>query len=206
MAWLLLFKGDLDIAIHWGFNFAQERQARPKIIHWIKPLIGELKLNVDGSSKDEFQNAAGGGVLRDHTGNLIFGFSENFGYQNSLQAELLALHRGLCLCMEYNVSRVWIEVDAQVISVRISHIHREGNQAADFLSKYGHTHQNLQVFTEAQGELRGFCNLAEFRFYDCTHKYAHKLKLSILSAFQNSPRLHVLLEDLGLILKALWYV
>ncbi|EOY19200.1 Retrotransposon, unclassified-like protein [Theobroma cacao] len=177
------WKGDLDIAIHWGFNFAQERQARPKIINWIKPLIGELKLNVDGSSKDEFQNAAGGGVLRDHTGNLIFGFSENFGYQNSLQAELLALHRGLCLCMEYNVSRVWIEVDAQVviqmiqnhhkgsykiqyllesirkclqvISVRISHIHREGNQAADFLSKHGHTHQNLHVFTEAQGELRG---------------------------------------------------
>ncbi|WRX22763.1 Ribonuclease H domain - like 10 [Theobroma cacao] len=91
----------------------------------------------------------------------------------SIQAELMALHRGLLLCNEYNISRVWIEMDAKAIvqmlhkghkgssrtryllssihqclsgiSYRISHIHRQGNQAVDYLSNKGHTHQNLQA-------------------------------------------------------------
>ncbi|EOX94176.1 Uncharacterized protein TCM_003564 [Theobroma cacao] len=87
----------------------------PKILSWHKPLAGEFKLNVDGSSKHNFQNAAGGGLLRDHTGPMIFRFFENFGPYNSLQAELMALQRGLLLCIEYNVSRLWIEMDAKVV-------------------------------------------------------------------------------------------
>ncbi|WRX30369.1 Ribonuclease H domain - like 10 [Theobroma cacao] len=155
----------------------------PKIFSWRKPSTGEFKLNVDGSSKHNFQNAAGGGLLRNHTGTLIFGFSENFGSCDSLQAELMALHRGLLLCTEYSVPRLWIEMDAKVvvhminenhqgssrtryllasirrslksISFRISHIHREGNQAADHLANQGHTHQNLKVFSQAEDQLRG---------------------------------------------------
>ncbi|EOY09178.1 Uncharacterized protein TCM_024574 [Theobroma cacao] len=75
----------------------------------------EFKLNVNGSSKNASQNAAGGGVLRDHSSNIIFGFLKNFGPQNSLQVELMALYRGLHLCIEHNVSRVWIEMDAQIV-------------------------------------------------------------------------------------------
>ncbi|WRX29354.1 Ribonuclease H domain - like 10 [Theobroma cacao] len=97
---------------------------------------------------------------------------DNFGSCDSLQAELMALHRGLLLCIEYNVTRLWMEMDAKVvvhminevhqgssrtryllasirrslsgISFRISHIHREGNQAAYYLSNQWHMHQNLQ--------------------------------------------------------------
>ncbi|EOY08794.1 Uncharacterized protein TCM_023960 [Theobroma cacao] len=145
------------------------------------------QLYQDGSSKEAFQNAASGGVLRDHTSTMIFGFFENFGPYSSIQAELMALHRGLLLCNEYNISRVWIEMDAKAIvqmlhkghkgssrtryllssihqclsgiSYRISHIHRQGNQAVDYLSNKGHTHQNLQVFSEAEGELKGMIRL-----------------------------------------------
>ncbi|WRX14697.1 Reverse transcriptase domain - like 10 [Theobroma cacao] len=174
------WKGDMDIAAMWGFKFPPKIRAAPQIIHWVKPVLGEHKLNVDGSSRQN-QSAAIGGLLRDHTGTLVFGFSENIGLSNSLQAELRALLRGLLLCKERNIEKLWIEMDALVaiqmvqqsqkgshdiryllasirkclscFSFRISHIFREGNQAADFLSNKGHTHQNLHVFSEAQGEL-----------------------------------------------------
>ncbi|EOY33160.1 Uncharacterized protein TCM_041142 [Theobroma cacao] len=117
------------------------------------------RLFTDGSSKNR-QLVAGGGVLRDHTSMLVFGFSENIGSSNSLQAELQVLLRGLLLCQEYNINNLWIEVDALVviqmiqysqkgshdiryllesirkylqnISYRNSHIYRESNQAANF--------------------------------------------------------------------------
>lgn len=31
------------------------------------------------------------------------------------QVKLMALYRGLHLCIEHNVSRVWIEMDAQIV-------------------------------------------------------------------------------------------
>ncbi|EOY08713.1 Uncharacterized protein TCM_023790 [Theobroma cacao] len=107
----------------------------------------------------------------DHASIMLFGFSENLGVKNSLQVELLALYRGLVLCREYNITRLWIEMDAMVVirllqenyrglydiryllvTIRqllsqfffcISHIYREGNQAADLLVNMGHAHQNL---------------------------------------------------------------
>ncbi|EOY06960.1 Uncharacterized protein TCM_021522 [Theobroma cacao] len=191
------WQGDKQIAQEWGIILKAVAPSPPKLLFWNKPSIGEFKLNVDGSSKYNLQTAAGGGLLRDHTGSMIFGFSENFGSQDSLQAELMALHRGLLLCIDHNVTRLWIEMDAKVavqmineghqgssrtryllasihrclsgISFRISHIFREGNQAADHLSNQGYTHQNLQVISQAEGQLRGILrldkiNLAYVRF------------------------------------------
>ncbi|EOY34747.1 Uncharacterized protein TCM_042327 [Theobroma cacao] len=180
------WKGDTDIAAMWGFTLPLKIRESPQIIHWVKPVTGEYKLNVDGSSRHN-QSAATGGLLRDHTGTLVFGFSENIGPSNSLQAELRALLRGLLLCKDRNIEKLWIEMDALVViqmiqqskkgshdiryllasirkclsffSFRISHIFREGNQAADFLSNKGHTHQNLQVISEAQGKLHGMLKL-----------------------------------------------
>ncbi|EOY34748.1 Uncharacterized protein TCM_042328 [Theobroma cacao] len=185
------WKGDKQIAQEWGIILQAESLAPPKVFSWHKPTTGEFKLNVDGSAKHS-HNAAGGGILRDHAGVMVFGFSENLGIQNSLQAELLALYRGLILCRDYNIRRLWIEMDAISVirllqgnhrgphairylmvslrqllshfSFRFSHIFREGNQAADFLANRGHEHQNLQVFTVAQGKLRGMLRLDQTSF------------------------------------------
>ncbi|EOX99990.1 Uncharacterized protein TCM_009188 [Theobroma cacao] len=166
---------------------SQESGHLPKIISWHKPSIGEFKLNVDGSSINNFQNAGGGGLLRDHTGTLVFAFSENLEAKNSLQAELLALHSGLLLCQENNISRLWTEMEAMIViqmlkeghigshdsrylwasirqqlklfSFKISHIHRKGNQATNWLANHGHQHHGLQVLKEAQGKLRGILTL-----------------------------------------------
>ncbi|EOY32248.1 Uncharacterized protein TCM_039895 [Theobroma cacao] len=189
---VIIFYNGAKSSLQRILSFLQEYeglQIGPKLISWHKPLIGEFKLNADGSSKDAFQNAAGGGLLRDHTGNLIFGFSENFGPANLLQAKLMALHRGLFLCIEYNISSIWIEMDAKIVvqmiheghqgsyqtryllafirkclsgfTFRFSHIHREGNQAADYLFNQGHMHHNLQVFAQAEGKLRGILRLGK---------------------------------------------
>ncbi|EOY26529.1 Ribonuclease H-like protein [Theobroma cacao] len=180
------WKVDKDIAAMWSFLFPPKHGTTPQIIHWVKPFTGEYKLNVDGSSRN-CQSATSGGLLRDHIGKLVFGFSENIGRCNSLQAELRALLRRLLLCKEQHIERLWIEMDALVviqmihqyqkgshdirylltsirkglssISYRILHIFREGNQAAYFLSNQGYTHQNLCLITEAQGELHGMLKL-----------------------------------------------
>ncbi|EOY17515.1 Uncharacterized protein TCM_042331 [Theobroma cacao] len=183
---LIWHRSDTDIAAMWRYNFQLKQRAPPQIVYWRKPFTGEYKLNVGGSSRNG-QHAASGGVLRDHTGKLIFGFSENIGTYNSLQGELRALHRGLLLCKDCHIEKLWIEMDALAviqliphsqkgshdiryllesirkclnnISYRILHIFREGNQTVDFLSNRGHNHQNLRVFTEAQGKLHGMLKL-----------------------------------------------
>ncbi|EOY02242.1 Uncharacterized protein TCM_016767 [Theobroma cacao] len=114
------WKGDTDIAAMMGLFFPPKQHAPPQIIYWKKPSIGEYKLNVDGSSRKGL-HADSGGVLRDHTGKLIFGFSENIGQCNSLQAELHALLRGLLLCKEHHIEKLWIEMDALVAIQLIQH-------------------------------------------------------------------------------------
>ncbi|WRX29825.1 Ribonuclease H domain - like 10 [Theobroma cacao] len=106
--WVPTSDGQFTIKSAW--EIVRQRQSvvphPPKIFSWHKPSAGEFKLNVGGSSKHNRQNAAGGGLLRDHTSTMIFGVSENFGPCDSLQAELMALHRGFLLCIEHNVSRL----------------------------------------------------------------------------------------------------
>lgn len=47
------------------------------MVKWIKPFIGFVKLNSDGSSKNKI--CGGGGIVRDHVGNLVFAYSLKLG-------------------------------------------------------------------------------------------------------------------------------
>ncbi|GAV87986.1 hypothetical protein CFOL_v3_31410, partial [Cephalotus follicularis] len=58
-------------------------------INWQVPALGTLKLNTDGSSIDNA--CAGGGVVRDHSGEIILAFSLSFGTGNSAEAEAKAM-------------------------------------------------------------------------------------------------------------------
>ncbi|EOY26462.1 Uncharacterized protein TCM_028138 [Theobroma cacao] len=126
------WKGDTDIAAMLGLSFPPKQHAPPQIIYWKKPSIGEYKLNVDGSSRNGL-HAASGGVLRDHTGKLIFGFSENIGPCNSLQAELHALLRGFLLCKERHIEKLWIEMDA-LVAIQLIQPSKKGSH--DISKKY----------------------------------------------------------------------
>ena len=51
----------------------------PQLIHWQVPPHPYLKLNTDGSALDNPGLAGAGGVLRDHQGRWISGFSARVG-------------------------------------------------------------------------------------------------------------------------------
>ncbi|KAL0281808.1 UNVERIFIED_CONTAM: putative ribonuclease H protein, partial [Sesamum radiatum] len=145
-------------------------------VHWRKPQEDWYKLNTDGASKGNPGISGAGGILRDHLGRVIFAFQEPLGINTNTQAELSAINRGLQICRDKGFRKIWIEINAKTIimlissprqgawnlqntlqrirniqsqmTYRISHIFREGNQAADFLANQACSEQQLCIFQE----------------------------------------------------------
>ncbi|KAH6764465.1 hypothetical protein C2S51_015714 [Perilla frutescens var. frutescens] len=119
------------------------------------------------------QTAAGGGLLRDHHGELLTSYCLPLQASSRFEAELRSLLQGLLL-LPQTASHVWIELDAAAVvtvitsgargsgqlrevfsrlrlilrdrHVRVTHIHREGNRPADFLARLGHEVDDLHTF------------------------------------------------------------
>ncbi|MQL92016.1 hypothetical protein Taro_024639 [Colocasia esculenta] len=137
----------------------------PKLIRWICPPLGRLKLNIDGAFKPA-GSAGGGGILRDRNGDMSFAFSQAYHSLNSnLQSEALALRDGLKICCSKGIQEVLVETDslnlvhiisgqqtcpwdllcilqdvaitAQQIKAEIKHVPREANQEANCLAGLG---------------------------------------------------------------------
>jgi len=70
---------------------------------------------VDGCSKGNSGSAGGGGVLRDHAGQMIMAFSAYFGFCLNNSAEALALKTGLRWCLDHGFHRVTVESDSRLI-------------------------------------------------------------------------------------------
>ena len=124
-----------------------------------------MKLNTDGSALGNPGRASGGGVIRDHLGHWIKGFSRALGTTNSFIAELWALKDGLIIFKDLGLSKLIVELDALSVihmlssdkscpimepllsdyrslfkaipNKRIQHIYREANQYADALARLG---------------------------------------------------------------------
>ncbi|KAL0458721.1 UNVERIFIED_CONTAM: hypothetical protein Slati_0499300 [Sesamum latifolium] len=103
-------------------------------------------------------------------------FSRAFGNTTNTQAELRAIHRGLQICIDKGLHNIWIETDATAIiklistprqgewnlqttlqiirkflsqmDYKISHVFREGNQAANFLANQACNAQQLHILPE----------------------------------------------------------
>lgn len=89
----------------WGIheeNSNEERQNR--VIKWIKPNQGELKLNVDGASRGNPGLVGGGGILRDHEGNMVMAFCKFFRKCTNMEVECRAMAEGLLACKEAKVA------------------------------------------------------------------------------------------------------
>lgn len=140
------------------------RLLRSSLVRWVPCEPSWIKLNMDGAFDTDLQSAAGGGLIRSHSGNLLQAFSSPISASSSFDAELQALLQGLQLATRFN-SPVWIEVDAASVvtllnsprfgpaqtrhtiaairlllrdmTYRITHIPREGNKAADRLVAQG---------------------------------------------------------------------
>ena len=134
-------------------------------VAWQKPPARWVKLNTDGSALGNPGRAGGGGVIRNHLGHWIKGFSRALGTTNSFIAELWALRDGLIMSKELGISNLIVELDALSVihmlssdkpclimepllsdcrslfnaipNKRIPHVYREANQCADALARLG---------------------------------------------------------------------
>ena len=67
------------------------------VVHdfWIAPPTSFLKLNVDGSVLPSLLRGGFGGVIRDHLGVWVAGFSSSVVFGDILRVEILAILQGL---------------------------------------------------------------------------------------------------------------
>ncbi|KAL9830901.1 putative transcription factor interactor and regulator CCHC(Zn) family [Arabidopsis thaliana] len=139
-----------------------------RLIAWVPPQEGWLKLNIDGGSHGNPGVATAGGVIRDVNGIWGGGFVVNIGICTAPLAELWGVYYGLFLVWERRARRVELEVDSQIVVgflttgisdshplsflvrlcygflskdwiVQVSHVYREANRLADGLANYAFT-------------------------------------------------------------------
>ncbi|MQM07048.1 hypothetical protein Taro_039884 [Colocasia esculenta] len=147
----------------------------PKIVRWLTPPPGRLKLNVDGAFKMTANEARGGGILRDHKGNMVCAFANPYHeLKTSLHAEALALRDGLLMCCSRGIHDVLVETDSlnlmhivtgqlprpwdlslilQKVAVitnrakaEITHVPREGNKVAECLAEFAFSCVHLNTW------------------------------------------------------------
>ncbi|KAG6527455.1 hypothetical protein ZIOFF_009557 [Zingiber officinale] len=153
---------------HWkGFIMAAQNMGllvKPRtvntisVVTWKKPKVGWFKLNTDGCSKGNPGLSSFGVIIRDHSGNVMMVKYGLIGRGSNVRAELMAILKGLELCVEKQFFPIWLESDSlialKIISasyfswewrnlmrkikciifryqVWFSHVYREANAAAD---------------------------------------------------------------------------
>ncbi|XP_071902653.1 uncharacterized protein [Coffea arabica] len=111
------FRGDWDCT--WAQGVLETSLlARPILVAWERPHVPSFKLNTDASVTP--LGAYGGGLVRSHTGNLVFAFYKEFGDQDVLMAEASSLLLGLHFCQEWNFRGFGAEVDAKALVAIVS--------------------------------------------------------------------------------------
>ena len=73
---------------------------RPRPVLWKRPQPSWCKLNTDGTFTPAAEKSGGGGIIRDEYGDIITGFYQPLTADSSIEAELLALAKGLELAIE----------------------------------------------------------------------------------------------------------
>ncbi|KAF5188016.1 hypothetical protein FRX31_022396 [Thalictrum thalictroides] len=151
-----------------GLPTKNPRIKMPSIVYWTRPPDPFVALNVDGSAQNG--QAAGGGIIRTNKGQHITNFFKYYGIGTNNMAETRALLDGLTICIELGLGKVQIQTDSKLVvqwfgsraiipwslskwwkeirekaammEVMIAHVYREGNNVADFLSKWGMKHKS----------------------------------------------------------------
>ncbi|KAH0698186.1 hypothetical protein KY290_014401 [Solanum tuberosum] len=82
-------------------------------VKWLKPSISFVKINSDGSCKDGY--CGGGGVIRDHSGSLVFAYPLNLGQGTSNWAEAKALLYGVQWCISNGHEFILAESDSRLL-------------------------------------------------------------------------------------------
>ncbi|XP_054782099.1 uncharacterized protein LOC129289366 [Prosopis cineraria] len=133
------------------------------------------KVNVDGAMSSTNNRASCGGVIRDHVGNWVAGFTHFLGSCSAYEAEAWAIWKGLQLAWDMGFKKVILESDAKAViddlkdisrnnkdsllilqirsmlsfdwEVQVTHISRTQNCVADALAKEDLHSSSLLVVT-----------------------------------------------------------
>ncbi|XP_057443884.1 uncharacterized protein LOC130736046 [Lotus japonicus] len=101
-------------------------------LHWSLPSQDFIKLNSDGSYKEDVNIMGGGGILRDNQGNWIAGFTSSQSEGSPFLAEALALRDGLRLAWGHGIRKLVCETDCQDLNevlVDMSRVNRHDHAA-----------------------------------------------------------------------------
>lgn len=100
---------------HLGFLLRTELKkfVLPRWVAWLRPPIGCVKLNVDGSSLGNPGLSGAGAVFRDSGGSILCAFSWFLGSRTNMEAEAMALLEGLLLSATFH--SLHVEMDSQVL-------------------------------------------------------------------------------------------
>ncbi|KAH0661548.1 hypothetical protein KY284_026479 [Solanum tuberosum] len=144
---------------------------RRVMVKWSKPSTSFVKLNSDGSCKNNL--CGGGGVIRDCEGRLLFAYSLNLGEGTKSDSKLLVN------CVNDQNSTPWkMQKEVEELKAHMEntcyilrHCYREANKVADKLASLYHTNQQSTMFTtfaELPRRIKGLMtmdrwNMANFR-------------------------------------------
>jgi ribonuclease HI len=78
-------------------------------------------LSFDGASKGNPGEAGGGGVIRDHTGNLIARYAWGLGTESNNKAEALALWQGLTQAISLGIQNLTVIGDSRFLIQALNH-------------------------------------------------------------------------------------
>ncbi|MBA0684863.1 hypothetical protein Goari_026414, partial [Gossypium aridum] len=151
------------------------------IVQWHPPEKGWLKINTDRACGGSCQRSSVGGACRGSTGDWYFGFATTLGAFSVFQTEARALYEGLRLSWERGYRSVELASDNGVLmesitagcaadsnlveqrllsqllrrnwSVRLHHVRRTANRAADHMAKLAGAVEQMRVFVQPPGSI-----------------------------------------------------
>lgn len=131
------------------------------LVYWRKPTEGFIALNTHGALQSGI--AAGGGVLRNHFGDHISNFYNNYGKVSIHFAQSKAILDGLTICKELGYNKIQIQTDSAEAALWF-HRHltvtvpldRSSFHGAEWEFKHQDT-MSLQIFVRADCSFRKIC-------------------------------------------------
>ena len=106
------------LAFEFSCLVSNQETASPKtdiIVRWEFPTQNWFKLNSNGSALGCPRLARGGGLIRDHQGRWVKGYTRFIGWANSIETEFWVVKDGLILCLQLQVQAIEIELDAKSV-------------------------------------------------------------------------------------------
>ncbi|GKV09037.1 hypothetical protein SLEP1_g20594 [Rubroshorea leprosula] len=161
-----------SLAMNTRLALATQISSCPRVSRWVRwypPDLPFFKLNTDGAMNHATTKASAGGLIRDHEGRWVHGFSLSIGHQSSFMAELSGCREGLRMASDLGITHLILEMDSLLVvhmlqakegveglawtlfsdilhllrtfsEYHVQHTFREGNFAADYMAAIG---QNL---------------------------------------------------------------